>query len=73
MSFFQDLLDELRRGGVEFPIVHAANSGAVLDIKESYFDMVRPGLILYGYYPSGEVKNKISLNPIMNLKSKKRS
>jgi alanine racemase len=32
--------------------------------------MVRPGLILYGYYPSGEVKNKISLNPIMNLKSK---
>jgi alanine racemase len=70
LSFFQDLLDELRRGGVEFPIVHAANSGAVLDIKESYFDMVRPGLILYGYYPSGEVKNKINLNPIMNLKSK---
>lgn len=70
LSFFQDLLDELRKYGVEFPIVHAANSGAVLDIKDSYFDMVRPGLILYGYYPSGEVKNKIDLKPIMNLKSK---
>jgi alanine racemase len=70
LSFFQDLLDELRKAGVEFPIVHAANSGAVLDIKDSYFDMVRPGLILYGYYPSGEVKNKIDLKPIMNLKSK---
>lgn len=70
LSFFQDLLDELRKAGVEFPIVHAANSGAVLDIKDSYFDMVRPGLILYGYYPSGEVKNRIDLKPIMNLKSK---
>jgi alanine racemase len=70
LSFFQDLLEDLRKSGVEFPIVHAANSGAVLDIKESYFDMVRPGLILYGYYPSNEVKNKIGIKPIMNLKSK---
>jgi alanine racemase len=70
LSFFQDLLDELKRGGAEFPIVHAANSGAVLDIKDSYFDMVRPGIILYGYYPSSEVKNKISIKPVMNLKSK---
>ena len=70
LSFFQDLLEDFRKSGVEFPIVHAANSGAVLDIKESYFDMVRPGLILYGYYPSNEVKNKIELKPIMNLKSK---
>ena len=70
LSFFQDLLEELRKARVEFPIVHAANSGAVLDIKDSYFDMVRPGLILYGYYPSNEVKNKIDLQPIMNLKSK---
>ena len=70
LSFFQDLLEDLRKSGVEFPIVHSANSGAVLDIKESYFDMVRPGLILYGYYPSTEVKNKIDIEPIMNLKSK---
>jgi alanine racemase len=70
LSFFQDLLEDLRKAGVEFPIVHAANSGAVLDIKESYFDMVRPGLILYGYYPSNEVKNKIDIKPILNLKSK---
>jgi alanine racemase len=67
---FQELLHELKKAGMEFPIVHAANSGAILDLKESYFDMVRPGMILYGYYPSDEVKNKISLKPIMNLKSK---
>ncbi|HEY3251617.1 MAG TPA: alanine racemase [Ignavibacteria bacterium] len=67
---FYDLLTSLKREGVEFPIIHAANSGAVLDIKESYFNMVRPGLLLYGYYPSGEVKNRLNLKPIMNFKSK---
>ncbi len=70
LSRFRDLLDDLKKAGIEFPIVHAANSGAVLDLKDSYFDMVRPGLLLYGYYPGGSVRNKIDLKPIMNLKSK---
>ena len=67
---FKELLQNLKKAGMEFPIIHAANSGAVLDIKESYFDMVRPGLILYGYYPSDNNIKKIPLKPIMNLKSK---
>lgn len=67
---FNELLYQLKRAGMEFPIIHSANSGAVLDIKESYFDMVRPGLILYGYYPSDNNIEKIPLKPIMNLKSK---
>lgn len=70
LSKFFDLLEKLRKDGIEFPLVHAANSGAILDIEESYFDMVRPGMILYGYYPSNEVKNKIELKPIMNFKSR---
>jgi alanine racemase len=70
LNMFKELLHSLKKAGIEFPIVHAANSGAVLDVKESYFDMVRPGLILYGYYPSDAVKNKINIMPIMNLKSK---
>ena len=67
---FYDLLTLLKREGAEFPVIHAANSGAVLDIKESYFNMVRPGLLLYGYYPSDDVKNTIALKPVMNFKSK---
>ena len=67
---FNKLLSDLKKAGVEFPIVHSANSGAVLDLKESYFNMVRPGLLLYGYYPGSGVRNKIKLKPIMNLKSK---
>src|SRR4030095_3025939 len=67
---FQDLLNVVKRNGIEFPLIHAANSGAVLDIKDSYFNMIRPGLLLYGYYPSGAVKHRIDLKPIMNFKSK---
>lgn len=70
LNKFKELLHMLKQSGMEFPIVHAANSGAILDLKDSYFDMVRPGLLLYGYYPSAEVKNKIELMPIMSLKSK---
>jgi len=70
LNKFKELLHLLKQAGMEFPIVHAANSGAILDLKDSYFDMVRPGLLLYGYYPSEEVKNKIELMPIMSLKSK---
>ncbi len=70
LNKFKELLHLLKKAGYEFPIVHSANSGAILDLKDSYFDMVRPGLLLYGYYPSDEVKNKIDLKPIMNLKSK---
>jgi alanine racemase len=67
---FNELLHDLKKAGVEFPIIHAANSGAVLDLKDSYFNMVRPGLLLYGYYPGSGVRNKINLKPIMNFKSK---
>ena len=70
LNKFNDLLHNLKKSGMEFPLVHTANSGAILDMKDSYFDMVRPGIILYGYYPSEEVKNKIDLLPVMNFKSK---
>lgn len=70
LSRFYDLLDNLKKAGIEFPIIHAANSGAVLDLKDSYFNMVRPGLLLYGYYPGSGIRNKINLKPVMNLKSK---
>jgi len=67
---FNELLHDLKKAGIEFPIIHAANSGAVLDLKDSYFNMVRPGLLLYGYYPGSGIRNKIILKPVMNLKSK---
>ncbi|MDL2289182.1 alanine racemase [Clostridia bacterium OttesenSCG-928-F22] len=51
------------------PIIHAANSGATLDIPEAEFDMVRVGILLYGYYPSLTIKKRLNIKPIMSLKS----
>jgi alanine racemase len=68
---FLDFANLLRRKGLEPPIMHAANSGALIDIPDSHLDMVRPGIATYGLYPSDEVnKNNLDLKPVMTLKSR---
>ena len=54
----------------KFPLVHCANSGAVLAHPEGWFDMVRPGIMLYGFYPSNEVPQTIDLKPGLSFKSR---
>ena len=65
---FKDVLNSLKEKGISIPYSHTANSPAILDIKESYFNMVRPGLLLYGLYP--KEKKNIEVLPIMSLKSR---
>jgi alanine racemase len=67
---FHDLLERLRKLGVEIPLRHAANSGGVISLPEAHFDLVRPGVSLYGLYPSDEVdREKIRLRPAMALQT----
>ena len=70
LSRFHDLVSTLRNVGVEIAMSHCANSGAILDLEESYYDMVRPGIMLYGYYPSHETSESLPLRPVLSLKSK---
>lgn len=57
--------------GVKIPLKHSSNSAALIDIPEARFDMIRAGIILYGLYPSDEVKREIiDIIPVMRLKSK---
>jgi alanine racemase len=68
---FLDFANHLRRAGLEPPIKHAANSGALIDMPDSHLDMVRPGIATYGLYPSDEVnKSNAALKPVMTLKSR---
>ena len=46
-----------------------ANSGAILDLSESYFDAVRPGILMYGHYPSSETSCSIKPRQVMTLKT----
>lgn len=50
--------------------IHCCNSAGVIDFKDAHFNLVRPGLILYGYYPVDYLKDKIDLKPSIKLKSK---
>ena len=52
---FIDFMNMLERINVNIPIKHIANSATIIDMPEYYFDMVRPGIILPGFYPSDEV------------------
>jgi alanine racemase len=51
------------------PLRHAANSAAVLALPESYFDMVRPGVIIYGVYPDDDSPHSIEIAPALTWKS----
>lgn len=67
---FMTICAELNRIGLYIPIKHAANSAAIIEYPEMHLDMVRPGIISYGLYPSNEVdKTKIDLKPAMTLKA----
>ena len=67
---FKVALKNIESLGFKIPIKHAANSGAILDMPDAYFDMVRPGIMMYGYYPSFETTESVSLRPAMSFLSK---
>lgn len=71
MELFESILSELHRIGILIPIRHIANSAAILQYPETHMDLVRPGIILYGIYPSHEVNTGlIDLKPAMTFKAK---
>lgn len=67
---FEGFLNELQEVGIELPVIHAANSAAIMCHSYTDLNVVRPGIILYGYYPSGYLKGKVlDLMPAMTLKT----
>ena len=66
---FAHTVDELEKAGVTFEISHCSNSGAIMDYPSLRLDMVRAGIILYGYAPSAKVKSRVELRPAMRLKT----
>jgi len=68
---FTKMCKLIEEKGYSFKIKHIANSAAIMQYPEMHLDMVRPGIILYGLYPSDEVdKERIKLKQVMTLKSK---
>lgn len=63
-------IEAARARGIKVPIVSMANSGAIYDLPESTFDMVRPGIMVYGFKPSPHVSDAFAVEPALTLKSR---
>lgn len=62
--------EALTKAGIKLPFRTFANSASIMEIPSVYFDAVRPGIILYGCYPSDEVDfNQLSIKPVMSVKA----
>ncbi len=67
---YRRFVGALGRGGVQIPICHTSNSAGILDFPDAAFDMVRPGLMLYGVYPSDTVKRSVKVRPFLTWRAR---
>jgi alanine racemase len=69
---FLQLCREAESKGISLGLRHAASSDGMLDLPSSRLDMVRPGIALYGYYPSEKTQqeDRLRLRPVLQLKSR---
>src|SRR6266568_756999 len=69
LARFQHVLQCIEKEHMRPPLVHAANSAAILCLPEAHFDMVRPGIALYGLDPSSEVSLPAEFRPALSFKT----
>jgi alanine racemase len=67
---FNETLRFYERRSLPAPMRHIANSAAVLQLPESYMDMVRPGIMLYGVYPAPGVPRTVAIKPALTWTSR---
>ena len=65
---FMMLRRELNSAGFDIPLAHCANSAAIMRVKDAALDMVRPGIMMYGYSPTGS--RPAALEPAMSIRAK---
>jgi alanine racemase len=70
VSRFKSLLQQMKTEGIRVPLTHAANSSGVLSSRESFLQMVRPGLLAYGLYLSSQHDPPVVVEPVMRLKAR---
>jgi hypothetical protein len=70
LRIFREALGALQAAGARPWLVHAAATAALLDVPESHFDMVRPGIGLFGLLPSEQLSNKPDLRPVLKVISR---
>jgi len=66
---FMEVITILKKEGIKIPIKHVGNSATLLDLSHMWLDLVRPGISIYGLYPSTEVRKTVKLIPAQSFKT----
>jgi alanine racemase len=69
-KIFMEVLTLLEKEEIRIPIKHVGNSATLLDLPHMWLDLVRPGISIYGLYPSTEVQKTIKLIPAHSFKTR---
>ena len=64
---FNEVLELLKENGFNFKYIHSSASSGIINYPNAKFNMVRPGIITYGYMPDKSVKNNLNLKPCTKL------
>ncbi|HTV61982.1 MAG TPA: alanine racemase [Verrucomicrobiae bacterium] len=67
---FKEVLDGLEQRKIHVKLRHTCNSGGFLDLPDAHLDMVRPGILIYGVFPSQVCRKIAGIEPVMSVKAK---
>lgn len=67
LKSFRGLLEQVEQRGITVPLVHVANSAAIMRYPQSHFSLVRPGIMLYGYHTLPDSVPCPRLKPVLSL------
>lgn len=70
ISLFQTVIKKFEENNIEIPNIHIGSSGGIKYYKKFLYNMVRIGILIYGYYPNESLKNVLDLKPSIELKTK---
>jgi alanine racemase len=69
LSRFREAAESIKKAGIDPGLLHAANSGALCFHEDAYFDLIRPGIFVYGYSPAAGIPGGLEAEPVMELRS----
>ncbi len=69
LGAFRTVLEQIRERGVTIPLVHTANSAAIVRFPDAHYSLVRPGIMLYGYHILPATVPTPDLRPVLSLRT----
>ena len=70
LGTFRAILEQIRQCGLTLPLIHTANSAAIVRFPEAHFSLVRPGIMLYGYHTLPTTIPASDLRPVLSLQTR---